>query len=251
MSVTPVRSDGFLLRSRLHVASIRRDLAADQGEEGPQSGSVGGGGVELDSGGKHSRLIEALKAFSLAFASLSCAISLSSSLVRRSICFVRCSISRTGRQLSIDKNERHGGSDAGDSPLLGEREASTGEGDVVIGREQSDKANDQASDGLKPAKPIKARPGAQEVGRFWRIRRLLAGAARGIGHGLWKVMPGVNSNWEALPIPPSSSATMAAVCLSTSTQAASSRPEKGPEQLEALLMRRWPQAPAPAHRSGR
>jgi hypothetical protein len=44
-----------LLCSGTVLAIGRRELAADQGEEGPQSGSVGGGGVELDSGGKHSR----------------------------------------------------------------------------------------------------------------------------------------------------------------------------------------------------
>ena len=92
----------------------------------------------------------------MAFSSLSCAISLSSSLVRCSICFVRCSISRTGRQLSIDKNERHGGSDAGDSPLLWNWEASAGDCDVVIGGEQRDEANDEVRDGLKPAEPIQA-----------------------------------------------------------------------------------------------
>jgi hypothetical protein len=60
-----------MVESRIGLARLRWDLAADQGEEGPQSGSVGGGGVELDSGAKHSRMMEALKAFSLAFSSLS------------------------------------------------------------------------------------------------------------------------------------------------------------------------------------
>jgi hypothetical protein len=99
----------------------------------------------------------------LAFSDLSCAISISISLVR-------CSISRTGRQLSIDKNERHGGSDAGDSPLLRERHASAGEGDVVIGGEQGDQSDEQARDGLQPAKPIEAWPGTRGIERFWRIR---------------------------------------------------------------------------------
>ena len=83
---------------------------------------------------------------------------------------MRCSISRTGRQLSIDKNERHGGSDAGDSPLLRERQASAGEGDVVIGGEQGDQTDEQARDGLQPAKPIEAWPGTRGIERFWRIR---------------------------------------------------------------------------------
>ncbi|MFN7901007.1 MAG: hypothetical protein ACK5N0_15370, partial [Synechococcaceae cyanobacterium] len=45
-------SDGIFLRRRL----------ADQGEEGLESGSVGVGRVKLESGGKHSRLMEASKA---------------------------------------------------------------------------------------------------------------------------------------------------------------------------------------------
>jgi hypothetical protein len=76
------------------LVNLRRNLAVDQGEEGPQSGSVGGGGVELDSGGKHSRLLEAFKDLQLAFSALSCAISLS-------ISFVCGSIPRTGRQFSV------------------------------------------------------------------------------------------------------------------------------------------------------
>jgi hypothetical protein len=40
---------------------------AHQRKEGPQSGSVGWGGVELYSGGKQCCLIKALKALSLAF----------------------------------------------------------------------------------------------------------------------------------------------------------------------------------------
>ncbi|MFM9100147.1 MAG: hypothetical protein ACKOPS_01930, partial [Cyanobium sp.] len=40
---------------------------AQQAQEGLQSGAVGIGGIELDSGGKHSRLTDAFKAFSLAF----------------------------------------------------------------------------------------------------------------------------------------------------------------------------------------
>ena len=50
------------------------------GKKGLEPGSVGACRVELDSGGKRSRLMEALKAFSLAFSGLSCKISLSSSI---------------------------------------------------------------------------------------------------------------------------------------------------------------------------
>jgi hypothetical protein len=149
--------------------------------------------------------MEASKALCLAFSALSCSISISINLVRSSI-------SRTGRQLSIDNHCRQRGNDENDAPLLGEREASTVEGDVVIGREQSDKANDQASDGLKPAKPIKARPGTQEVGRFWRIRRLLAGAALRIGHGLGRCHKVVGTTGGGIADPHLSSATNSAWC---------------------------------------
>ena len=97
--------------------------------------------------------MEAFKALHLAFSSLSCAISISISLVR-------CSISRTGRQLSVDKNCRHRGSDEKDSPLLLEREVAAGDVDVVIGGEQGDQAEEQATDGLDEAEPIEAGPGA-------------------------------------------------------------------------------------------
>jgi hypothetical protein len=50
--------------------------------------------------------------------------------------------------LSIDKNDRHRGSDAGDSPLLLDWDAAAGEGDVVIGRKQGDEAEDQSANGL-------------------------------------------------------------------------------------------------------
>jgi len=62
-----------------------------QGEEGPQSGSVGFGRVELHSGGKQCCLIKTLKALSLAFSRLSCSISLSSCFIRHSLCILRCS----------------------------------------------------------------------------------------------------------------------------------------------------------------
>ena len=138
------------------LAKIRRDLTADQGEEGPQSLSVAGGGVELDSGGKHSRCMEASKALCLAFSSLSCSVSLlicSISLLKANI---RVSKSGSRRQLSIDKNCRQRGNDEKDAPLLLEVEAAAEGGEVVIRSEQSDEAKDQASDGLEPTKPIKA-----------------------------------------------------------------------------------------------
>jgi hypothetical protein len=50
--------------------------------------------------------------------------------------------------LSIRKNERKGDSDEPDAPLLGEGENSAWEGDVVIGRKESDQANNTANDGF-------------------------------------------------------------------------------------------------------
>jgi len=128
--------------------------------------------------------MEAFKALHLAFSALSCAISISVCFVRCSISLVCRSISRTGRQFSIDNNCRHRGSDEQDSPLLLEREVAAGDVDVVIGGEQGDQAEEQATDGLDEAEPIEAGPGTLGIHRFWRSRRLLAGTALGIGHGL-------------------------------------------------------------------
>jgi hypothetical protein len=80
-------------------------------------------------------LIKALKALSLAFSCLSQAFSRLSCSVSFLICSISISISRTGRQFSIDKYCRHRGSDEGDAPLLLEADAAAEDGDVVIGRE--------------------------------------------------------------------------------------------------------------------
>jgi hypothetical protein len=58
--------------------------------------------------------------------------------------------------LSIDKNCRHRGSDEKDSPLPLEADGGAGEGDVVIGREQGDQAEDEAADGLAEANAVEA-----------------------------------------------------------------------------------------------
>jgi hypothetical protein len=60
------------------------------------------------------------------------------------------------------KNCRHRGSDARDAPLLGEGEGAAGEGDVVIGAEQGDQAEDEAAEGLEDAEAIQAGPGEIE-----------------------------------------------------------------------------------------
>jgi hypothetical protein len=145
-----------------------------QGEEGSESGSVGIGGVELDSGGKQISLMEALKAFSLALILFSLAFSCLSCSVSFLICsisflivsdsrlkaFVLASMSRTGRQFSIDKNDRHRGNDEGDTPLLGELEGAAGDGDVVIGGKQRDQANGETAEGLGGAEAIEGKPRA-------------------------------------------------------------------------------------------
>jgi hypothetical protein len=128
--------------------------------------------------------MEAFKAFCLAFSSLSCSVSFLICSISINLAVIRVSKSGSRRQLSIDKNCRQRGSDENDAPLPLERDASAEGGDVVIGREQGNQANDQAGDGLEPAEPIEAGPGAQEINRFWRSHGLLEERAIGIGHGL-------------------------------------------------------------------
>ena len=143
-----------------------------QGEEGLESGAVDWAGVELDSGGKQCCLIKALKASSLslsfaslAFSRLSCSVSFSirslsllTSKISFSSCLVRSSISRTGRQLSIDKKERQRGSDAGDSPLLGDGDGVAEDGEVVIGGEEGDQGENHSTERLGDPEAIQARP---------------------------------------------------------------------------------------------
>ena len=109
-------------------------------------------------------MIKALKALSLAFSTFSLAFSRLSCSISFSIRFVRSSISRTGRQFSVDKNCRHRGSDEGDSPLLGDIEAEGAAAEVVIGAKQGDQAEDQAASGLESTEAIEAGPRALE---FW------------------------------------------------------------------------------------
>jgi hypothetical protein len=60
--------------------------------------------------------------------------------------------------LSIDKNDRHRGSDEGDAPLLGDGDVAPCEGEVVIGGEEGDQAKSEAADGLGEAEPIETEP---------------------------------------------------------------------------------------------
>jgi hypothetical protein len=75
-----------------HPIAIAKGRLAHQREEGPQSGSVDFGGIELESGGKQCCLIKALKASSLALSFASLAFSRLSCSVSFSICFVLSSI---------------------------------------------------------------------------------------------------------------------------------------------------------------
>ena len=157
------------------VRILHRRLSQERQEE-PESGSIGGSGVELDSSGKQCCLIKALKALCLAFSRLSCSVSLSICFIRctasLSFCLERClicsissSIPRTGRQLSIDNHCRHRGSDEGDAPLLLEADAVAEGRDVVIGGEQGDQAKDDTADGLGETQAIEVEePEALEWG---------------------------------------------------------------------------------------
>jgi hypothetical protein len=134
---------------------LRLLVVSPQLQEDPQSLSDAVGGIELDSDGKQRCLIKALKAFSLAFSRLSCSVSFSICRISLSSCCIRCSC-----QLSVDKNSRHRGSDARDSPWLGEWENATGDGEVARGGEQGDQAEDQAHEGLEDPWGIEAKRGA-------------------------------------------------------------------------------------------
>ena len=89
----------------------------------------------------------------------------SSNAISFSSCFVLCSersicISTTGsrRQLSIRNNDRKGDNDEPDTPLLLDRELAVGEGDVVIGGEESDQANDTSKGDFDRSFSIKPKP---------------------------------------------------------------------------------------------
>ena len=75
-----------------------------------------------------------------------------------SSCILRCSAAGSRRQLSIRKNERKGDNDEPDAPLLLDRELAVGEGDVAIGRKQSNQANNAANDGFQQGFAIDPQP---------------------------------------------------------------------------------------------
>ena len=139
--------------------------AVEQAQQSLECAAVACGGVELEgksasikSSSECIQLSNALSLSSRSVSFFSCSISLSS-------CFVLCSeraicISTTGsrRQLSIDKKDRKRDSDEPDAPLLGETESLSWEVDVVIGRKESDQANNTANDGFQQSFSIKPQP---------------------------------------------------------------------------------------------
>ena len=67
--------------------------------------------------------------------------------------------------MSVDNNDRHRGSDEGDAPLLGDGDVVPGEGDVVIGGEQSDQADGKAADRLSGTKAIQPKGAEASLGK--------------------------------------------------------------------------------------
>jgi hypothetical protein len=64
--------------------------------------------------------------------------------------------------LSIDKNDRHRGSDERDAPLLGDGDGAPGDGEVVIGGKQGDQAKSEATDGLGETEAVETEPAKSE-----------------------------------------------------------------------------------------
>ena len=108
-----------------------------------------------------SECIQSSNALSL----FSCSISLSSCFERFSSSFSRISLAGSRRQLRIRKNERKGGSDEPDTPLLLERELAVGEVDVVIGGKQRNQANNTADKGFQQGLAIEPElpPGRRRI----------------------------------------------------------------------------------------
>ena len=125
--------DSGLTSTAIQLSHYR---AIEQVQQSLERAAVVGGGVELE--GKPASIMSISECIqsSNALSLFSCSISLSSCFVlcfERSICI---STAGSRRQLSIRKNERKGGSDEPDAPLLGEWELTVGEVDVVIGGKQ-------------------------------------------------------------------------------------------------------------------
>jgi hypothetical protein len=118
--------------------------AVEQTQQSLECAAIVGGGVELE--GK-----------SASIKSISDSIH-SSNASSFSSCILRCSAAGSRRQLSIRKKERKGGSDEPDDPLLLEGELALGEGDVAIGGEERDQANNAANNGFQDCLAVKPKP---------------------------------------------------------------------------------------------
>ena len=125
--------------------------AVEQAQQSLEFAAVACGGVELE--GKSASIKSSSECIQSSNAS-----SLSSCFERFLSSFSRISLAGSRRQLSIRKNERKGESDEPDAPLLLERQLAVGEVDVVIGRKQSNQANNSANDGLEQGFAIEPQP---------------------------------------------------------------------------------------------
>ncbi len=136
--------------------------AVEEAQQSLEFATVVGGGVELEDKSASIKSISECIQLSNALSLLSCSISFSICTLSFFSCFVLSfersiciSLAGSRRQLSIDKNERKRDSDEPDAPLLLERELAVGEGDVVIGRKQSNQANNTANDGFQQGFAVK------------------------------------------------------------------------------------------------
>ena len=144
--------------------------AVEQAQQSLECAAIDGGGVELE--GKSA----SIKSISECIQS-SNARSLSSCFERFSSCILRCSAAGSRRQLSIRKKERKGESDEPDAPLLGEWELAVGEVDVVIGRKQSNQANNTAGRKVKNPASSRALPSNPRRHQGSEVSRSLKGSS--------------------------------------------------------------------------
>ena len=125
--------------------------AVEQAQQSLEFATAACGGVELEGKSASIKSISECIQLSNASSFSSCFVLCS----ERSICI---SLAGSRRQLSIRKKERKGESDEPDAPLLLERELAVGEVDVVIGRQQSNQANNTAGRSVKNPASSRALP---------------------------------------------------------------------------------------------
>ena len=147
--------DSGLASTAIQLSHYR---AIEQVQQSLERAAVVGGGVELEGKPASIKSISECIQSSNALSLFSCSISLSSCFVLRSERSICISTTGSRRQLSICKNERKGDSDEPDAPLLLERELTVGEGDVVIGGEERDQANNSANKGFQQGFAVEPQP---------------------------------------------------------------------------------------------